>query len=308
MPGRTIIIENNYRCGFNGKELDKEVIQYDYGFRIYDPRLGKFKSLDPLQKKYPELTPYQFASNSPIAGIDLDGREFEWYFVDYLENKMFGTSHVKKYGEGFKLQANKAVKGIGEMFKEGYKAFATGRWIPVMGGIDPRRNLQTSQSLQKSVDALANTGKAIVNEYTSLIKNAVQGDERAMGALTFEVLMLLPPGGEEIKGASGGRFIARTFEATVSNGERIATLGIKDGMEVAWGKGLEVAQEFLGKEYKEIEPGRFVSKDGTRQVRMGEHELNSNAPLHLNLETLKPNPQKPGKMTREKNIHIYLKE
>ncbi|SFP11644.1 hypothetical protein SAMN05428949_7398 [Chitinophaga sp. YR627] len=37
--------------------------------------LAKFLSVDPLTKKYPELTPYQFASNSPIQGIDLDGME-----------------------------------------------------------------------------------------------------------------------------------------------------------------------------------------------------------------------------------------
>jgi hypothetical protein len=29
-----------------------------------------------LSKKYPSLTPFQFASNSPIAGIDVDGLEF----------------------------------------------------------------------------------------------------------------------------------------------------------------------------------------------------------------------------------------
>lgn len=44
--------------------------------RIYDPRLGKFLSVDPLMGDYPSLTPYQFASNSPIAGIDMDGLEF----------------------------------------------------------------------------------------------------------------------------------------------------------------------------------------------------------------------------------------
>ncbi|SCC64365.1 RHS repeat-associated core domain-containing protein [Chitinophaga costaii] len=65
-----------YRYGFNGKEDDKEIEgQQDYGFRIYDKRLGRFKSIDPLAKKYPELTPYQFASNSPIMAIDLDGLE-----------------------------------------------------------------------------------------------------------------------------------------------------------------------------------------------------------------------------------------
>lgn len=72
--------ENNaYRYGFNGKENDNEVkgegAQQDYGFRIYDPRLGKFLSVDPLNEEYPELTPFQFGCNNPVQNIDLDGLE-----------------------------------------------------------------------------------------------------------------------------------------------------------------------------------------------------------------------------------------
>jgi hypothetical protein len=43
--------------------------------RIYDSRIVKFLSVDPITAKYPELTPYQFASNRPIDGVDLDGLE-----------------------------------------------------------------------------------------------------------------------------------------------------------------------------------------------------------------------------------------
>lgn len=80
MPGRKYSIANtSYRYGFNGKENDNEVKgegnQQDYGMRIYDPRLGKFLSVDPITKQYPELSAYQFASNRPIQGIDLDGKE-----------------------------------------------------------------------------------------------------------------------------------------------------------------------------------------------------------------------------------------
>ncbi|WP_066405357.1 RHS repeat-associated core domain-containing protein [Flavisolibacter tropicus] len=67
---------NSYRYGFNGKENDKESGTQDYGLRIYNPALGRFLSVDPLTKSYPMLTPYQFASNSPIDGIDLDGLEY----------------------------------------------------------------------------------------------------------------------------------------------------------------------------------------------------------------------------------------
>ena len=47
----------------------------DYGFRLYSPGIARFLSVDPLTASYPELTPYQFASNSPISGIDSDGLE-----------------------------------------------------------------------------------------------------------------------------------------------------------------------------------------------------------------------------------------
>ena len=70
---------NGYRYGFNGMERDDEWNgvgnMYDYGFRIYDPRIAKFLSIDPLFKSYPWLTPFQFSSNNPILFVDLDGLE-----------------------------------------------------------------------------------------------------------------------------------------------------------------------------------------------------------------------------------------
>ena len=47
----------------------------DYGFRLYNPGLGRFLSVDPLAPSYPWYTPYQFAGNKPINSIDLDGLE-----------------------------------------------------------------------------------------------------------------------------------------------------------------------------------------------------------------------------------------
>ena len=81
MPGRKYNAATGYRYGFNGKEKDTESpVQYDYGFRIYDPRLVRFKSVDPLFKTYPYYTPYQFAGNMPIAAVDLDGLEVKVSF------------------------------------------------------------------------------------------------------------------------------------------------------------------------------------------------------------------------------------
>ena len=78
MPGRSASLYD-YRYAFNGKEKDDEVkgdgVQYDYGFRIYDSRMARFLSVDPLTSSYPWYTPYQFAGNMPIRFVDIDGLE-----------------------------------------------------------------------------------------------------------------------------------------------------------------------------------------------------------------------------------------
>jgi len=79
-----------HRYRFNGKEVDSEGMgggssTYDYGFRIYNSHLGKFLSTDPLHVSYPWYTPYQFAGNTPIMAIDLDGLE-ELIVVRYFED------------------------------------------------------------------------------------------------------------------------------------------------------------------------------------------------------------------------------
>jgi|GEM_PF-928933 len=62
---------------YNDKELidEADLDWYDYGFRNYDPQIGRFTQLDPLTDDYRDLTPYQYASDEPIANIDLDGLE-----------------------------------------------------------------------------------------------------------------------------------------------------------------------------------------------------------------------------------------
>jgi len=97
MPGRKYTAGSGYRYGFNGKENDKDAGEgvQDYGMRIYDGRLGRFLSVDPITDKYPQLTPYQFASNSPIAGIDLDGLEFYYAADGKLLGRVGKSTEIK---------------------------------------------------------------------------------------------------------------------------------------------------------------------------------------------------------------------
>jgi RHS repeat-associated protein len=107
MPRRSFSSASAYKFGFNGKENDNEVKglgnQQDYGMRIYDGRVGRFLSVDPIRRQYPQLTPYQFASNRPIDGFDLDGLEF-----------VGGTAaEAQAYGDAW-IRKDQAEKGLSD--------------------------------------------------------------------------------------------------------------------------------------------------------------------------------------------------
>jgi RHS repeat-associated protein len=77
MDGRTEQ-DSVYRYGFNGKEEDfngewGSKSHYDYGFRIYNPSIGKFLSVDPLAHEREWLSPYNFVQNNPISRVDPTG-------------------------------------------------------------------------------------------------------------------------------------------------------------------------------------------------------------------------------------------
>ncbi|HEX8546098.1 MAG TPA: RHS repeat-associated core domain-containing protein [Cytophagaceae bacterium] len=148
-PGRNSSVRD-YRFNFNGKEMDYEIGWQDYGMRIYRPDIGRFGSPDPIGSKFPMLSPYQFASNTPIWAVDLDGLEAVVYTVAndltghtfiqidnaiYTYGRYNGTHPIFKnfrlpfglnpYGDGVlvKLEGNAADDYLREQLDKGAMAF-----------------------------------------------------------------------------------------------------------------------------------------------------------------------------------------
>jgi len=115
---------NAYRYGFNGKENDKDAGEgiQDYGMRIYDERLGRFLSVDPLAEDYPYYTPYQFAGNSPIELIDMDGAE-----GGKLINKLLEISDAISDFFTFESEKEEIKEGVGNI-SEGINKQVVGPW------------------------------------------------------------------------------------------------------------------------------------------------------------------------------------
>jgi RHS repeat-associated protein len=113
MVGRTFSA-GAYRYGFNGKENDNEVKGEGnttaYEARIYDSRLGRWLSIDPLAHKFAGLSTYMNSENNPIYFMDNDGREpnrsqaanwsqIKTVLTNYFNNPANQSIHKLRYTE-----------------------------------------------------------------------------------------------------------------------------------------------------------------------------------------------------------------
>jgi RHS repeat-associated protein len=83
---------------YNGKELQSQEFSdgsglelYDFGFRMHDPQIGRWTTIDPLAHKRYWATPYNYVQNNPMNRIDPNG------LTDYTLDKK--TGDVKQVGE-----------------------------------------------------------------------------------------------------------------------------------------------------------------------------------------------------------------
>ncbi|MCE2504171.1 MAG: RHS repeat-associated core domain-containing protein [Chlorobi bacterium] len=129
-----------YRYGFNGMEMDNEVKEnpttgtsgvgnhYDYGARGYDPRSGRWWSVDPLFKKYPSISSYTYVANNPIFYVDPDGRKIKVHREKAEDGKemVIITVTAKLINESSKKYTAKELEGYKDRLVAAFAESYTG--------------------------------------------------------------------------------------------------------------------------------------------------------------------------------------
>lgn len=96
---------SSYRFGYQSQEKDNEIYgngnAYSFLYRMHDPRIGRFLSIDPVSGTYPWNSPYSFCENRVIDGVDWEGKEWKATYDknNVLNGYMWDPDHAYRITE-----------------------------------------------------------------------------------------------------------------------------------------------------------------------------------------------------------------
>jgi RHS repeat-associated protein len=178
-----------YSYGFNGMEDDEEMTNangqsYDFGARLYNPRVGRWLSRDPLERKYSELTPYNYVANMPLAVVDPDGKDI--ILVIYL-TQTGESDHAAIAVEDYDQIKETVTEDGEEVIKTTYKSRGTytfyelGPDVKKMGVIKAMMNVKGYYGKQESI-----TEEQLKNENLSVYEDEENRPFGPDGVVKFE--------------------------------------------------------------------------------------------------------------------------
>jgi hypothetical protein len=147
---------------------------------MYDARLGRFWSVDPLFKKFPYNSTYAFAENRPIDGRDLEGREWDKstddqgnttvsvnvkFSID--ESLGFTQDQIQSYQDAISSQLNLTLQ---ESFGSNYSGQVTFNGGTESGQVIPNLAIYASKHLPNAniviagMSSFENVGTNIYNK------------------------------------------------------------------------------------------------------------------------------------------------
>lgn len=157
LPGRHANTAD-YRYGFGGQEMDNEIKgegnHITYAERAYDPRVGRWISIDAYAPLFASYSPYNYALNNPIYIVDQEGN---W----------------PKPSELLPADTSPLIKGMVDGVWEGLTGTAGFAYDYAM---DSDFRAQVNESFKNLVNDPIGTLNGIVEEYAGMLERVVTGN------------------------------------------------------------------------------------------------------------------------------------
>jgi len=219
------VSKGEYRYGFNGMEKDNELKgegnSLDFGARVYDSRLGRWMSVDPLanHEKNIAYSPYIFAVNSPNMIVDKDGNIW-WVVVGALTGGTIDAVIGIVKGED--------ISQIGYRFVRGATIGAAVTGLPiglgtlgVTGAASIQATIYATPIIYASAEGLGQTTRYILSGGK---RNYSMEDfsTNLVYSLSETILDLLTAG-------LGGEYLTKTIKETIT--DKIISDGLNKSIE-----------------------------------------------------------------------------
>lgn len=331
--------------GFTGHEHDTELGLINMKGRIYDPRIGRFLTPDPIVEApfwSQGLNAYSYVFNNPLRYVDPSGYQSEMpagavdslsrtspstapsaetqtYYQDMIAaSAAYDADKARANGDPAAAGANAPTAATTSMSRPGIDVGATLGYFAAgaVGGFAISTPLAAAASLFPSIGP----GLAVLGVGATAFALASAAIEIASGEDLFT--------GHDLKGQDYANRVALTVGGMLggSYGARIGTAigeSIRDGAallarignvagvgmggggspkapapatagrgrapelpggQLSEGDFPDAAVKYLGSNYREVSPGRYLSADGLRQVRYGAHEVRTPTHHHAHFE------------------------
>ncbi len=151
---------DSYRYGFQGQERDDEIKgegnSLNFKFRMYDSRVGRFLSIDPMHSEYPWNSTYAFAENKLGLGSELEGKELKYHNgkLVYVVQAGQGPSQI---ADDINLQKNREMYGYGSGENNSIQIYS---WLDV---IDTNRQTFKEKGKYKDPSDINDVGYTELN-------------------------------------------------------------------------------------------------------------------------------------------------